>query len=628
MSPKRGLKQQLALAVFLSVLLAALGISATLFIFSQKRSYRDTVRRSEEMVQAAALAFSQALAAGNEVLLDALVHELTSRKELNIEEAYVLKPDGLVVAHSNLDEYGKTYPTPGLLKEEQPQRLSEVLTAERNSFKVLSLLQNEARSIGMLVVTFSTQHLSQEIQSEMLWIVSVTVPILILAGVGVMLYGRRTVDRLNRLQMKALAIGRGELGEPMEVRGSDEISQLTDAFNQMLSDLVELREKDRSSAETIHALNRDLSAQLKRVEQLKEQLAEENAGLREELRSKYSPGEIIGFNGGLRHVAEQVRQLASLPVTVLITGESGTGKELLARYLHEAGSRCEGAMIAVNCAALPVTLVESELFGHERGAFTDAVSQKKGKFELAHGGTLFLDEVGELPHEAQAKLLRALQDGEISRVGGTRPISVDVRLIAATNRNLAEDVKLGRFREDLYYRLRVVEIQCPPLRDRLEDLPALTQHFVEHYSRKLAKPVIGISQSALDDLASYPWPGNIRELENMIARAVALATTQVLGPDDFLFLQPPKLPARAASDRTDSSSPFESLLNLCAVSPHDLKADGWEKLLMACERICLEAVMENSKTQKEAAEALGLTPTKLHRLLKKHGLINRGLSSE
>lgn len=618
---KWGVQQQLASAVFLSVFLAALAICATLFFFSQKRLYQDTVRRSEEMIEAASLAFSQAMADGDEVLLDGFLHELQSRKELYIQEAYVLKPEGRVVAHSRVEEYGKTYPLPGLLTQSQPSSLSEVLYEEQTVFRVVSLLQVKGNTGGALIVVFSTQHLAQKIQSEMLWITGVTVPILLLSGFGVMVYGRRIATRLKRLQVKALTIGKGDWGEQMEVTGSDEISQLTSAFNQMRIDLSGLQSKDRKSAETIEALNRDLKAQLTRVEQLKEQLAEENTALREKLRTMHPPGDMIGSNGSLRLILDQARQLASLPITVLITGESGTGKELFATFLHETGSRSKGPFVKVNCAALPITLIESELFGHEKGAFTGAIAQKKGKFELAHEGTLFLDEVGELPAEAQAKLLRALQQGEIQRVGGNHPISVDVRVIAATNRELAEDVKQGKFREDLYYRLKVVELRCPPLRERLEDLPVLAQHFIEHYTRRLGKPVLGISPSALKVLASYHWPGNIRELENMMARAVALATTQVLGPEDFLFSQLPGPNTKTLTKQENpTSSSFERLLDLCGITLHDLNHDGWEKIQAACERICLQAMLEKTKKQKEVAKVLGLTETKLHRLIRKHGL--------
>ncbi|HET6465666.1 MAG TPA: sigma 54-interacting transcriptional regulator [Nitrospiria bacterium] len=617
------MQRQLAAAVFLSIFFAAIAICAALFVFNQKRLFQDTVRQSREMIEAASLAFSQALADGDEVLLDAYLHELQSRKELYIQEAYVLRRDGRVMAHSRIEEYGKIYSIPDLLTEQQPTRLSEAFRENPDTFRVISLLQSQGDAVGALVVNFSTQHLTQKVQSEMSWIVGVTFPILVLSGLGVMLYGRRMVNRLRNLQRKALEIGRGEWGEPIEVAGKDEISQLIGAFNQMRHDLSQLQAKNNKSVETIEALNRDLTDQLTTIRQLKEQLAEENAALREELRSQHTPDEMIGANGSLRPILDQARQLASLPITVLITGESGTGKELLATFLHETGSRRNGPFVKVNCAALPITLIESELFGHEKGSFTGAVGLKKGKFELAHGGTLFLDEVGELPAEAQAKLLWALQEGEIQRVGGNHPILVDARVIAATNRDLSGDVKQGKFRDDLYYRLKVVELRCPPLRERLEDLPVLAQHFIEQYSRKLGKPVVGISPSALKALANYSWPGNIRELENMVARAVALATTQVLGPEDFLSLQMPMSNQRSAMNQTNPSSIFERLLDLCGIAPQELNHDGWERVLTACERICLQSMLEKTRKQKEAANALGLTETKLHRLIRKHGLKNR-----
>jgi transcriptional regulator with GAF, ATPase, and Fis domain len=258
-----------------------------------------------------------------------------------------------------------------------------------------------------------------------------------------------------------------------------------------------------------------------------------------------------------------------------------------------------------------MTLIESELFGHEKGAFTGAIAQKKGKFELAHRGTLFLDEIGELPLEAQAKLLRTLQEGEVVRVGGDRPLSVDARVIAATNRNLEDEVKQGKFREDLYYRLKVVELRCPSLRERRGDLPALAQHFIEQYSRKLGKAVVGISPTALNILSVYRWPGNIRELENTIARAVALSTTQVLGPSDFNLLQ---------SDANGLPSDL-TIATAGGFSLNDLNGKGLDRFLDDCECKVLEIAMGNYKTQKDAAEALQLTQTKLHRLLKKHGFI-------
>ncbi|MBM2802261.1 MAG: Nif-specific transcriptional activator NifA [Deltaproteobacteria bacterium] len=611
---KGGIQQRLALAVVSSLILAAAGISAALYFHSQRRAYRDDMRQSEQMVQAASLAFAHAFAASDEVLLDALLHELKSRDDLHIEKAYVLNREGKVIAHSSVDEYAKTYALPALLKEKPPTRLSEVQATENNRFHVLSLLQSGGQPVGLLVITFSSEHISALVRSELLWIVGISVAVLLISAMGLIVYGRRITARLQLLQTRALALGSGEQVGPVEVQGSDEISELTTAFNKMIADLAELRHKDKASSAQIETLNRELNDQLNKVVGLKEQLADENAALREELRSGQTSGDIIGATGGLREVIDQAGQLASLPVTVLIRGESGTGKELIARYLHDGGARREKPFIAVNCAALPMTLIESELFGHEKGSFTGALTQKKGKFELAHRGTLFLDEVGELPLEAQAKLLRALQQNEVVRVGGDRAIPVDVRVVAATNRNLEDEVKQGKFRDDLYYRLKVVELQCPPLRERLKDIPALAQHFVDHYSRKLGKGVVGISSAALQSLSSYRWPGNIRELENSIARGVALTSTQVLGAEDFAPLQ-----ADGKSAVAHASS--VGTINFAGLSLGDLDGKSLDDFLDGCERRLIQVAMETFKTQKEAAEALSLTPVKLHRLLKKHRMI-------
>ena len=242
---------------------------------------------------------------------------------------------------------------------------------------------------------------------------------------------------------------------------------------------------------------------------------------------------MIGDSPTIDEVREIVRTAAASPSTVLITGESGTGKELVARALHLGSPRRDQPFIRVNCAAIPAGLVESELFGHERGAFTGAVSSRAGRFELAHGGTLFLDEVSEIPLEIQVKLLRAIQESEFERVGGVKTLHVDVRLIAASNRNLEDDIKQRRFREDLYYRLNVVPIHLPALRERIEDLPLLIDHFVERCNERLGKQVRGFSAGALDMLAQYGWPGNIRELENLVERMVLFASSQEIGRDDL-----------------------------------------------------------------------------------------------
>src|SRR2546425_9967961 len=240
--------------------------------------------------------------------------------------------------------------------------------------------------------------------------------------------------------------------------------------------------------------------------------------------------QIIGNSPALESVLEQVEQVAPTDSTVLIQGETGTGKELIARAVHNLSARCGRPFIKLNCAAIPFDLLESELFGHERGAFTGAIAQKVGRFELADKGTLFLDEVGDIPPGLQPKLLRVLQEQEFERLGSTRTHKVDARLVAATNRNLVDMVKRNEFRSDLYYRLNVFPIPLPPLRERREDIPALVEHFVEIYARRMSKQIENIPPETMSALASYEWPGNIRELQNLIERSVILSTGAVLRP--------------------------------------------------------------------------------------------------
>ena len=250
---------------------------------------------------------------------------------------------------------------------------------------------------------------------------------------------------------------------------------------------------------------------------------------------------IIGQTARMHKIYAMIEKVARSPTTALITGESGTGKELVARALHEHSDRASAPFIQVNCGAIPESLFESELFGHEKGAFTGAVAAKPGKFELADGGTLFLDEVGELPKDMQVKLLRVLQDGQFERVGGVRSMSVDVRLVAATNRVLETEVKEGRFREDLFYRLNVIPIQIPPLRERADDIPLLVEHFIAKFNKRLNTDVEGVSPDALAALLAHTWPGNIRELENLIERSVLLTEDTVLTMGDLPGLTPSNL---------------------------------------------------------------------------------------
>jgi DNA-binding NtrC family response regulator len=252
-------------------------------------------------------------------------------------------------------------------------------------------------------------------------------------------------------------------------------------------------------------------------------LKRETRQLRARIRDRVAPGNIIGSAPPMQRVFEIVDQVAPSKATVLITGESGTGKELVANALHMRSPRANGPFVKLHCAALAESLLESELFGHEKGSFTGAMARKDGRFSIADGGTLFLDEIGEISPAIQVKLLRFLQEHEFERVGGTQTIKVDVRVIAATNRNLTEEVKAGRFREDLYYRLNVITIDMPPLRDRKTDIPALAKFFLDRYVKENGKPIEAIAPQALDLLMAYDWPGNVRELENAIERAVVLS---------------------------------------------------------------------------------------------------------
>jgi DNA-binding NtrC family response regulator len=283
---------------------------------------------------------------------------------------------------------------------------------------------------------------------------------------------------------------------------------------------------------------------------------------------------VVGSSKLTRDIVDLVQKVAKLSATVLVLGESGTGKELLARLIHRESGNADAPFIAVNLAAIPRELVESTLFGHERGSFTGALKQQLGKFELASGGTLFLDEIGDLPQDLQAKLLRAIQEGEIERVGGAKPIKTDFRLIAATNIDLEKAVKEGRFREDLFYRINVIPIKLPPLRDRIEDLPDLARFFLNRYKARFRKGIQGIADSTLKILSSYWWPGNIRELENLIERLVAVSDKEWITDEDlpfeFHFAQLDRVPGRGESLFQEATNTFERNFILRA-----LEKSGW-----------------------------------------------------
>lgn len=304
--------------------------------------------------------------------------------------------------------------------------------------------------------------------------------------------------------------------------------------------------EDRKQAED------GLQTALDEVKKLRDQLYNENIALREEIDKASMFEEIVGMSPALQSVLSRVAKVAPTDSTVLITGETGTGKELIARAIHKRSHRSSRAFVTANCAAIPRDLIASELFGHEKGAFTGATQRHLGRFELAGGGTIFLDEVGELPAETQIALLRVLQEHEFERVGGTRSIHADVRVIAATNRDLQSAIAAGAFRDDLFYRLNVFPIEIPPLRERREDIPLLVEYFIDRFARQAGKRIRGLNKKTLELFQSYPWPGNIRELQNVIERSVIVCETEVFSVDEsWLSRRPLAVEAKSALDLTE-----------------------------------------------------------------------------
>ncbi|MHB8120757.1 MAG: sigma 54-interacting transcriptional regulator [Desulfuromonadaceae bacterium] len=357
--------------------------------------------------------------------------------------------------------------------------------------------------------------------------------------------------------------------------------------NERLTEEIEERKKSEESLRGTYA----------EIKRLKEQLVAENTYLEQEVARQYNFGEIIGQSTVLSRVFSQVEQVAPMNATVLLLGETGTGKGVVARAIHSRSSRKSRPLITVNCATLPTTLVESELFGRERGAFTGSDTRQIGRFELADGGTIFLDEIGEMPLELQCKLLRIIQDGEFERLGNPRTIKTDVRIIAATNRDLKEEVKSGKFREDLFYRLNVFPITMPPLRQRKDDIPLLVNHFIAKFNYKIGKRIETVSRDALKSLQEHNWPGNVRELESVVERAVIISqgnSLQIL-------------------DRFDTYKKTE-------------EPEGQEvKALVELERDHILQVLQKTSWRIEgsngAATILGLNASTLRARMRKHGII-------
>ncbi len=334
-------------------------------------------------------------------------------------------------------------------------------------------------------------------------------------------------------------------------------------------------------------------------------LEEENILLRRELKSKYQFGNLVGSSPEILKVYDLIQRVKDTRANILISGESGTGKELAAKAIHYNSPRKDKPFVTINCSAIPETLMESELFGHTKGAFTGAVSNKMGLFEAANGGAVFLDEIGELSPSLQVKLLRVIQDRTFRRVGGTEEIEVDIRIICATNRNLEEEVRQGGFREDLFYRLNVIQIQLPPLRERREDIPVLARHFLDKYSRELGREIKKISEEAMEFLLKYSYPGNVRELENIVERAVALESSNIILPESLppvVFEHPSEFAFQGELELPPSGLDLEEVVG------------GIEKGLL------LKALKNARGVKKEAARLLKISFRSLRYRLQKYGL--------
>jgi DNA-binding NtrC family response regulator len=348
--------------------------------------------------------------------------------------------------------------------------------------------------------------------------------------------------------------------------------------------------KPFKNEEVLHTLRKGLE---------KRRLTAENRALKAQLRERFGFHQLIGRSKPMQQVFELIQLAAPSKSNILILGDSGTGKELVAKAIHHHSRRSEGPFVTVNSGSMPPDLLESNLFGHVRGAFTGAVASKKGLFELADGGSIFFDEIGNIPLDTQAKLLRVIQEKEFMRLGGVETLKADVRIIAATNANLEEGVREGRFREDLYYRLNVITVALPPLRERTEDIPVLTHHFLKLYAQENDKEIRDIEPGAMHRLMEYHWPGNVRELENVVERAVVLSTGEVLGEE----LLPPQV--RHPGDRQISAElPANGIAFKDAVRNYE-------------RRLLLRALEATGGVQKHAAELLRLKPTTLHEMMKR-----------
>ncbi|MBU1411332.1 sigma-54-dependent Fis family transcriptional regulator [Myxococcota bacterium] len=436
------------------------------------------------------------------------------------------------------------------------------------------------------------------------------------------LFGELDAECLVLLEFQGDLLGVLALGAPAEanVFSRDEVDLLASVGKQ-----AAVAMKNALSYSTILSLSENLAVQKREIERLKSRLEVENVYLQQELLSAARFGDLVGACDGMLQVRQLIEKIAPTDATVIITGESGTGKELVARTIHGLSARAARPLVVVNCAAIPENLLESELFGHVKGAFTGAARRRIGQFELADESTLFLDEIGEMPLALQSKLLRVLQEREFHPVGSETPVKVDVRILTATNRDLSAMVKAGTFREDLYYRIHVVPVHLPPLRARGEDIALLAQYLLELHARRMGRRVTGFTRAALDRLRAYAWPGNVRELANVIERAVALSEGPVLDEGVILpvtggaaVLQPHPAQAGASVEASNGSSSETGELEL----PYKEAVEAFRR------HYILRSLERTAGNKSEAARLMGVNRPYLHRLIKELGLAEGGDEGE
>ena len=424
------------------------------------------------------------------------------------------------------------------------------------SRKIQSRLQNQLILKTQRMLSHATQ-LKHQIEDELFsiqrytnWmIITLIVASALLSIIIGYVISRSIIVPVKNLLRGTEIIGSGNLEFRLQTDRRDEIGQLSESFNRMINDLTTVMVSRDGLEDRIAERTAELQGAYAEITELKEQLETESTYLQEEIKLEHNFENIIGQSEELKYVLYQVEQVAATDSSVLILGETGTGKELVARAIHRLSSRCKRVLVKVNCAALPAELIESELFGREKGAFTGATTTQVGRFELAKGSTILLDEIGELPLALQAKLLRVYESGEFERLGTPKTLYSDARIIAATNRDLEDEVRQGRFREDLWYRLKVFTITLPPLRQRKADIPLLIKWFMDQLSRKMGKPAVEISKHTIQDLQDYHWPGNVRELKNMVESAL------IIGRGDKLKFNIPK----TQENRTRDFKPFEEM---------------------------------------------------------------------